>query len=222
MNCARLYGGLAVVAVSTLACTPSEYIADYGLQPAGVAVLNGDSAPGTLRQFVFDGADEVRSIRYDDERVVVAWTLYSTGARLEIENRSAAPLGVVWSESRIEGAFDAPLILAEPGTYEQRSLPQQPTLVPPGEREQYSTIPGPAGRWQPFTDDENRGFWQRARPMFDLDVDRPDNGHERSALAERALGSELRLVLTLEIEGNRYELGLPARVVEASVRASYY
>jgi hypothetical protein len=58
--------------------------------------------------------------------------------------------------------------------------------------------------------------------MFDLDVDGTSERGARNALAERAVGKELRLVLPLEIEGRRYELGLPVRVSGASVRASYY
>jgi hypothetical protein len=218
----RLYGCLAALAVPAVACTPSEYIADYGLQPAAAATLNGDSAPGVLRPFVYDGAVGVRSVQYEDERVAVDWTLNSRFARLEIENRTDAPLRVIWSESRLEGDFEAPLILAESGTHDERSLPQEPTVVPPAARARYSTIAGPPGRWQAFTNDEDRGFWQSARPMFDLDVDGAGERDGRDALAERAVGRELRLVLPLEIEGRRYELGLPVRVIRASVRASYY
>jgi hypothetical protein len=203
-------------------CVPSEYIADYGLHPAGPATLDGDAAPGTLHSFVFDRLKGVRSVRYEDERLAVDWTVYSTRPRLEVENRTAAPLRVIWSETRIEGDFEAPLVLASPGPRDQRDLPQQPTVVEPGTREKYHTVPGPPGRWQPFTRDESRGFWQGARPMFDLDVNGAPGKRERNALAERALGSELRLVLVLEIDGRRHALRLPARVAEVSTRASYY
>jgi hypothetical protein len=204
------------------ACTPSEYIADYGLRPVCSATLNGGAVPGALRPFVFDGAEPVEAVRYEDDRVLVDWTLYSRNARLEIENRTGAPLRVIWGESRLEGDFQASLLLADPGTREERSLPQIPTEVPPFTRATYSTIAGPAGRWQAFTDDRNRGFWQPVRPMFDLDVDGAGELSAKSALARQAVGRQLRLVLPLEIEGRRYELDLPVQVSAASVRASYY
>lgn len=217
-----LYSGLLAILAVVGGCTPSEYIADYGLHPMGEAVLNGEPAPGELRPFVFDGAKPVRSVRYEDERVVVDWTTYSSNVRLEVANRTDSPLRVIWSETRIEGDFEAPLVLAEPGTFEQRGLPQQATVVGPGERESYTTIPGPPGDWQPLTDEEDRGFWQRERPMFDLDVDGAEDGSERDALAALAVGREIRLVLALDMGGERHELILPARVVEANTRASYY
>jgi hypothetical protein len=214
--------GLAALVALVSACAPSEYIADYGLLPAGSALLNGDPAPGAMRAFVFHGVAGVRSVRYQDERVAVDWTLYSRTARLVVENRTAAPLRVFWSEARIEGDFEAPLVLSTPGTADARDLPQEPTIVAPADRASYSVIPGPPGRWQHFTNDPDRGFWQMARSMFDLDVAGTGDRRARDALAERAVGSELRLVLSLEIEGARHEFRLPARVVEASVRASYY
>jgi hypothetical protein len=218
---AVLRGCLASLVALGAACTPSEFIADYGLRPVGPASLNGAPAPGTVTPFVFDGAERVEAVRYEDDRVAVGWTLYSRNARLEIENRTGSPLRVIWAESRLEGDFQASLILAESGTQEERSLPQEPSEVPPTARAAYSTIAGPAGRWQAFTDDTGRGFWQSTRPMFDLDVDGAGEG-DRNALAQRAVGRQLRLVLPLEVEGRRYELGLPVQVSAASVRASYY
>lgn len=219
MNTTR--GWLALVALIA-GCSPSEYIADYGLQPVDEAVLDGEPAPGEVRAFVFDGVRPVPSVRYEDDAVVVDWTLYSSTGTVTIENRTASPLRVIWSDTRMEGDFHAPLVLAEPGSYEERDFPQQPTVVGPAARARYTTIPGPPGDWQPFTGDENRGFWQRARPAFDLDVAHAESQRERDALAERAVGRQLRLVLALEIEGQRHELGVPARVIEANVRASYY
>jgi hypothetical protein len=216
-----LFGCLAALAVPVAGCTPS-YLAEYGLRPAGSATLNGAPAPGSLSAFVFDGADPVPAVRYEDDRVAVDLVLNSSRARLEIENRTEAPLRVIWSEARLEGDFQAPLILAASGTRDERSLPQEPTVLPPAERATYRTIAGPPGRWQAFTNDRDRGFWQSARPMFDLDVHGTSERSARSALAERAVGSELHLVLPLEIEGRRYELRLPVRVSGASVRASYY
>jgi hypothetical protein len=216
-----LFGYLAALALPVVACTPS-YLAEYGLRPAGPATLDGAPAPGALSGFVFDGADPVPAVRYEDDRVAVDWILNSSRARLEIENRTGKPLRVIWSEARLEGDFQAPLILAESGTRKERSLPQEPTVLPPTERATYRTIVGPPGRWQAFTRDTGRGFWQSARPMFDLDVGGTRERGTRNALAERAVGTELRLVLPLEIEGMRYELALPVRVSGASVRASYY
>jgi hypothetical protein len=217
----RLCACLATVAVPVVACTPS-YIVEYGLQPVGFATLNEAPAPGALSPFVFDGVDPVPAVRYQDDRVVVDWILRSSRSRLEVVNRTEAPLRVIWSETRLEGDFQAPLILADAGTEEERSLPQEATVIPPGGRATYSTIAGPPGHWQAFTNDRNRGFWQSARPMFDLDVDGAAGRHTRNAIAEQAVGREFRLMLRLEIEGMHYELGLPVRVSGASVRASYH
>jgi CheY-like chemotaxis protein len=217
-----LHGCLVTLALPVLACTPSEYIAEYGLRPVGSATLNGAPAPGALSPFVFDGADPVPAVRYQDERVAVDWILSSRRARLDIENRTDAPLRVIWSESRLEGDFQTPLILAEAGTRHERSLPQEPTVIPPAGRVTYRAIAAPPGRWTAFTNDQDRGFWQSARSIFDLDVDGASERGARIALAERAVGMELRLVLPLEIAGSRYELELPVRVSGASVRGSYY
>jgi hypothetical protein len=142
----NVFGKSAILALLVIAgCVPSEYIADYGLQPGGAATLGSSPAPGELQSFVFEGARAVQFVRYEDERLAVD-----------------------------------------------------------------------------FTYDQSRGFWHRARPMFDLDVNRAQGRQDRNALAARALGSEFRLVLAFEIEGERFELELPARVVDVNVRASYY
>jgi hypothetical protein len=218
----RLFGFMAALAVTVVTCTPSEYIADYGLRPMGSPTVNGSPAPGALSPFVFDGADPLPAVRYEDDRVAVDWILYSRAARLEIENRTNAPLRVIWSDSRLEGDFQAPLILAAPGTHDERGLPQEPTVITPAGRQTYSAIAGPPGKWQAFGNDPDRGFWQSTRPMFDLDVDGAGERSRRDALAQRAVGQELRLVLSLEMDGRSYELALPVRVVGATVRASYY
>lgn len=217
----RLRYAVIAGAVGVFACTASEHVADYGIEPVAQARLNGVEASGEWQPFVFEGANRVPSGRYQDEDVRIDWTVFSFGVTLTIENRSSYPLDVVWSESRIEGDFEAPLILTEPGTPEERSIPQQPTTVLAGTVQTYSAIAGPPGEWQPFTDDPQRGFWQRERSLFDLDLDNAPEDERRLA-AQRAVGQEIHLVLVLESEGERKRLDLPARVIEAKVRPAYY
>lgn len=215
-------GGLAILLLLVAGCAPSEHIADYGMEPAGRPLLNGEPASGEIRSYVFEGARDVRSLRYESGEVAIAWITYSWGVSLEVENRGDQPIGVNWSGARLEGSFEAPLVLADPGSRDERRLPQAATVVRPGDRARYQAIPGPPGSWQPFTDEENRGFWQRERPVFDLDVDSVPSEDERNRLARQAVGQILRLVLPLELQGNHQELILPARVVEVTTRASYY
>lgn len=213
---------LAILLLLITGCIPSEHIAEYGMEPAGQPLLDEEPAPGELRSFVFEGARDVRAIRYESGDVVVDWITRSSGVSLEVENRTDQPIRVDWSAARLEGSFEAPLVLTDPGGREERAMPQAPTAVAPGERAHYGAIPGPPGAWQSFTGEEHRGFWQRERSVFDLDVDKASNDEARDQLARQAVGRTLRLVLPLELEGRVHELVLPARVGEATTRPSYY
>lgn len=119
-------------------------------------------------------------------------------------------------------ALFIPLILSDSGTKEERSLPQQPSSLAPGESDFYDLIPSPPGRWQPFSDDKTRGFWQRSRSLFDLDIDAAPSAEERQHLMQQAVGLEFRLVLPLQLGEKRRDLVLPLRVTGAEVRATYY
>lgn len=217
----KLRRATVAVAVVTFACTASEHVADYGIEPVAKARVNGVEADGEWQAFMFEGANRIPSGRYEDDDIRVDWTVFSFGVTLTIENRSRSPLDVLWSESRIEGDFQAPLILTDPGSPEERKIPQQPTTVGAGEVSTYSAIAGPPGEWQPFTDDPERGFWQRERSLFDVELDNAPE-EERRLAAQRAVGREIDLVIVFEIEGERRRLVLPARVIEAKVRAAYY
>jgi len=146
----------------------------------------------------------------------------SSSIHVTVENRSEEPLEILWSEAELAGDFTAPLILRTPGTKEERSLPQQPTSLAPGESEYYQLILGPPGRWQPFSDDKARGFWQASRSLFDLDIDAAPSAEERQHLMQQAVGLEFRLLLPLQQGNNRRDLVLPLRVSGAEVRATYY
>jgi hypothetical protein len=220
----RLRRALFSAAAATLVvsgCAPSEYIADYSIRPLPQAVMNGRTAPGTWSSFQFDGVKPIPSGRYTDERMLVEWTLVSSEISLKIENRSSGPLQVLWSESRIEGDFQAPLILGQVGPAEERKLPQQPTTIVSGATATMRAFAGPPGRWQPLTDDPTKGFWQRQRPLFDIDVDKL-SGDERESAVRATVGRSIRLVIVFRSAGERQELVLPAEVTEARVRAVYY
>lgn len=217
----KLRRAMVAVAVVASACTASEHVADYGIEPVAKARLNGVETDGNWQSFIFEGANRVPSGRYEDEDIRIDWTVFSFGSTITIENRSPSPLGVIWSECRIEGDFEAPLILTDPGTREERKIPQQPTTVGAGEKSTYSAIAGSPGEWQPFTDEPQRGFWQRERSLFDVELDDVPE-EERRLAAQRAVGREIRLVFVFEIEGERRRLMLPARVTDAQVRATYY
>jgi hypothetical protein len=213
---------ISTLLLAIAGCMPSEYIADYAMQPASQPLLDGRAATGELRTFIFEGTREVPSLRYADDRLIVDWTVYSWGLNLTVENRTEQPMRVFWSDARLEGDFEVSLVLAEPGSREERSIPQEPTVIPPRERARYRVIPGPPGQWQPLTGAEDRGFWQRQRAMFDLEVDQAIGGHGRDQLAQQAVGRTLRFRLPIEIQGRRHDVVLPALIVGAATRPSYY
>ena len=201
-------------------CPVSEWIAHYDVVPAGLARVDGESAEGDLQTA---GEPGKRSrVRLERPEVAVVVGFESASIHLTVENRSEEPLEILWSKAKLAGDFTAPLILGNSGSKEERSLPQQPTSLAPGESDYYQLILGPPGRWQPFSDEKTRGFWQRSRSLFDLEVDAAPRAEERQRLMQQSVGLEFRLVLPLQMGEDRRDLVLPLRVTGAELRAVYY
>lgn len=214
-------GLLLALLLGAAACPVSEYVADYHLEPAGPATAAGVEV-GALESRTVETPNGARAVRTEGDEVALEWRLTSRGADLRVENRGDAPLALHWDGARLEGDFAAPLVLASPGSFEERDLPQRPTTLPPGGEETYSLILGPPGPWQPFTDDPDHGFWTLRRPLFDLDVDAASGSAARLETARRALGHELRLVLPIGVEGAEGEIAVPVRVADVRVRPTHY
>ena len=156
--------------------------------------------------------------RSEDNMVRIEWRPAPVDIEFTVNNKTDGPIKIVWDESRFVDEKDISHRLIHSGIgYEERKLPQPPTVIAGGIYLQDFIHPLDYFQWKEIRgmrSDKQQGYWDRT-PFLPIQV--KGTAEELRVKTEAVVGKTFQVILPLEISNVRIDYLYTFRITNVDI-----